>query len=528
MSYQGQSERESNGVIKAAGVVGGATFVSRVLGLVRDAVMAYLFGATLTADAFYVAFRIPNLIRQLFGEGALAASFVPVYTNILEKDGAEEASRFADGLFTLLVAILAVLSAALVLFAPLVVRFVAWGFAPDSEVFRQTVVLTRWLSPYLLLICVAALGMGILNAHRHFLAPAVAPAMLNVSIISFALLISPRLDNPILGVAWGVLAGGVLQVLIQCPPLRNRGIMPRFSRSVASPGVRRVAVMMGPAALGVAVYQVNMLVDTLLASFLPTGSITYLWYGNRMMQFPLGVFGIALATAALPTLSTQYSEGRTGDFTRTVSLSIGLTAFIGIPAALGLISLREPVIATLFGRGAFGVHDVSGAASALLYYSIGLPFFISVKILGRAFFAMEDTRIPFGAAAVAMVANVVLNLLLMGPMLHSGLALATSLSSVLNFGILAAVFSGRVDGSWAGGRLAGEIMKSLVSAIVMSAVVTWAAAKVAWLELGMSTGVLGLIGCVLLGIIVYSSVALILGCDGMRMVRERLLGSKRR
>ncbi len=528
MNSQGQSERENKGIIKAAGVVGGATFVSRVLGLVRDAVMAYLFGATLTADAFYVAFRIPNLMRQLFGEGALAASFVPVYSDILEKDGAEEASRFADGLFTLLVAVLAVLSIAFVLFAPLVVRFVAWGFAPDSEVFSQTVVLTRWLSPYMLLICAAALGMGILNAHRHFLTPAVAPAMLNVSIISFALLISPRLDNPILGVAWGVLAGGTLQVLIQCPPLRNRGVMPRFSGGVASPGVRRVAVMMGPAALGVAVYQVNMLVDTLLASFLPTGSITYLWYGNRMMQFPLGVFGIALATAALPTLSTQYSEGRTSDFTQTVSLSLRLTAFIGIPAALGLIALREPIIATLFGRGAFGVHDVYGAASALLYYSIGLPFFIAVKILGRAFFAMEDTRIPFAAAAAAMVANVVLNLLLMGPMLHSGLALATSLSSVLNFGILAAVFSGRVDGSWAGRRLTGEIVKSLVSAIVMSAVVTWAAAKVTWPGLGVTTGVLGLIGCVLLGIIVYSLAALILGCDGMGMVRERLLGRKRR
>ncbi|TNF46205.1 murein biosynthesis integral membrane protein MurJ [bacterium] len=528
MSCQGRSEKESKGIIKAAGVVGSATFISRVLGLIRDAVMAYLFGATITADAFYVAFRIPNLMRQLFGEGALAASFVPVYTDIIDKDGTEKASGFADGLFTLLVAVLIVLSAAIVIFAPLVVRCVAWGFAPESEVFRQTVVLTRWLSPYVLLICVAALGMGILNAHRHFLAPALAPAMLNISIISSAILISPRLDNPIVGVAWGVLAGGALQVLIQWPPLRDRGVMPRFSRSVASPGVRRVAVMMGPAALGIAVYQVNMLVDTLLASFLPTGSITYLWYGNRMMQFPLGVFGIALATAALPTLSTQYSEGRTGDFTKTVSLSLRLTAFIGIPAALGLISLREPIIATLFGRGAFGVNDVSGAASALLYYSVGLPFFIAVKIIGRAFFAMEDTRIPFTAASAAMVANVFLNLLLMGPMLHSGLALATSLSSVLNFGILAVVFTRRVDSSWAGGGFTGEILKSLVSAIVMSAAVTWVSAKFVWLDLGLPSGVLGLIGCVLMGIIVYSTVALILGCDGMRTVRERLLDRKRR
>lgn len=515
-------------MFRAAGVVGGTTFVSRVLGLVRDAVMAYLFGATITADAFYVAFRIPNLARQLLGEGALAASFVPIYTDVLEKDGDGEASRFANGLFTLLVLVLVVLSSAFVLFAPLLVRLIAWGFEPGSEVFRQTVVLTRWLSPYMVLVCVAALGMGILNAHRHFLAPAAAPAMLNLSIIIFALTVSAGLDNPILGVAWGVLAGGILQILIQLPPLRERGLTPRFSSHIASPGVRRVGIMMGPAALGIAVYQVNMLVDTLLASFLPTGSITYLWYGNRMMQFPLGVFGIALATAALPTLSTQYTEGRTGDFARTVSFSLGLTAFIGIPAALGLIALREPIIATLFGRGAFGAGDISGAASALLYYSVGLPFFISIKILGRAFFAMENTRIPFAAATVAMVANILLNLLLMGPMLHSGLALATSLSSVLNFGILAVVFSNRVEGGWAGGALAGEIVKSLVSAVVMSVVVIWAASRVPWLDLGMTEGLLGLVGCVLLGIIVYSMTALILGCDGMRTVRERLLNRERR
>lgn len=528
MESQGISQKESGKVIRAAGVVGGATFVSRVLGLVRDAVMAYLFGATITADAFYVAFRIPNLARQLLGEGALAASFVPVYTDVLEKDGNEEASRFADGLFTLLVIVLVVLSAAFVLFAPLVVRCVAWGFEPGSEAFRQTVVLTRWLSPYMLLVCIAAMGMGILNAHRHFLAPAAAPALLNLSIIVFALTISTRLENPILGVAWGVLAGGLLQIIIQFPPLRNRGVIPRFSRGVMSPGVRRVGIMMGPAALGIAVYQVNMLVDTLLASFLPTGSITYLWYGNRMMQFPLGVFGIALATAALPTLSTQHTEGRTDDFIRTVSLSLGLTAFIGIPAAFGLISLREPIIATLFGRGAFGVHDVSGAASALLFYSTGLPFFISIKILGRAFFAMENTRIPFAAAAAAMVANIFLNLLLMGPMLHSGLALATSIASVLNFGILAVVFSRRVDSSWAGGSLPGEILKSLVSAAVMSTAVTWAASRVVWSDLGTAAGVLGLSGCVLLGIIVYSITALILGCDGMRTVKNRLLDRKRK
>ncbi len=515
------SERSS--MVKAAGIVGGATFVSRVLGLCRDAVMAFLFGAASSADAFYVAFRIPNLMRQLFGEGALAASFVPVYTDILEHRGPEEAKKFSSGLFTLLVAVLSVLTAGMILFAPQVVRLVAWGFDPGSDIFLRTVVLTRWLAPYMMFICVAALGMGILNARRHFLTPALAPALLNVSIIIFALLVSPGLADPIVGIAWGVLVGGILQVLIQWGPLKARDAIPSLSLKVVSPGVRRVAVMMGPAALGVAVYQVNMVVDTLIASFLPAGSITYLWYGNRLMQFPLGVFGIALATAALPTLSAQFSGGRFDDFSQTVSFSLSLTAFIGFPAALGLIALREPIIATLFARGAFVGKDVIGAAAALLFYSVGIPFFIGVKIMGRAFFAMEDTRTPFAGASLAMAANVLLNLLLMGPMLHAGLALATSLASVLNFGFLAIRFTIRRGKSWMTGGFLREAAKSFMAAILMFGAASSISGRYDWLAMGTPARAAGLLGCMALGIIVYSIAALALRCEGAMDIKGKLV-----
>jgi len=509
-------------MLRDAGVVGVATMASRVLGLVRDAVMAAIFGATPAADAFFVAFRIPNLMRQLFGEGALASTFVPVYTDILEKEGKEKAGQFASNLFSLLILVLTVLTCLGILFAPYLVRAIALGFSPGSDVFKLTVLLTRYMLPYMVFICAAAMAMGILNSHRHFLAPAAAPVLLNVSIIIAALLVAPRLDVPITALAWGVLAGGVLQLLVQLPPMKSRDVMPGIKIPVLSPEVKRMAIIMGPAVLGVAVYQVNVLIDTLLATFLPAGSITYLWYGNRMMQFPLGVFGIALATAALPTLSSQVAERRMDDFRGTVSFSLGLTAFIGIPAALGLIALREPIIATLFGRGAFAVVDVKGAAQALLYYSIGLPLFIGIKILGRAFFALENTRIPFIAAGAALVINLLLNLLLMGPMGHAGLALATSLASGVNLVILARYFTRHTGIGWFDRELKREITFSFVAATLMLLATVALSQRVSWMELATSGRVLSLVGCMALGIGVYSVTAWVLGCKGMKTLTNRL------
>lgn len=525
----GQTEvsTDRGAIVRNAGIVGAATMVSRVLGLLRDAVLAFLFGATPVADAFFVAFRIPNLTRQLFGEGALAASFVPVYTDVLHVEGEEKARRFAGDLFSLLVITLAVLTIAGITFAPVLVRCIALGFDPSSDVFRLTVLLTRWMLPYMIFICAAALGMGILNSHGHFLTPAVAPALLNISVIALALLVSPFLSIPVLSLAWGVLIGGLLQVLVQLPPMERMKAVPPFRWPALSPEVRRMALMMGPAVLGVAVYQVNILVDTILASFLPAGSITYLWYGNRMMQFPLGVFGIALATAALPTLSRQIAEDRKEDFTCTVSFALSLTAFIGLPAAMGLIALREPIMATLFGRGAFSAIDVLGAGKALLFYAAGLPFFIAVKILSRAFFAMENTRIPFAAAGAALIINALMNLALMGPMGHAGLALATSVASGFNFLILARFLSLRLGRSWITLPLVKETIFSMAAALIMLVVTVLVAAKVPWMEISTMDRVWRLFGCVALGIGVYSIAAWLFGCKGMKTLRKRIFQGSR-
>lgn len=520
---KGRSDTDTGKIIKAAGVVGGATMVSRILGLVRDAVMAAVFGASPAADAFFVAFRIPNLMRQLFGEGALAASFVPVYTDTLKNKGRKEAVKFSSNLFSALILLLSIIAMAGVLFAPWVVRAIAYGFTPGTEAFTLTVLLTRWMLPYMVFICAAALGMGILNSHGHFLAPALAPALLNISIITAAIFVAPQLDVPVLALAWGVLAGGVLQLAFQLPPMATRGIMPRLTVPNPSPETRRILIMMGPAVLGVAVYQVNIVVDTLLASFLSTGSITYLWYGNRLMQFPLGVFGIALATAALPTLSAQVAEGRKDDFSRTVSFSLGMTVFIGLPAALGLIALKVPIIATLFGRGAFTNTDVEGAATALLFYSVGLPLFIGIKILGRAFFALENTRTPFKAAGVALVVNIVLNLLLMGPLGHGGLALATSLASLVNFLILAWYFTAHTGSGWLDRDLGREVVSSFAAASIMFMVTSAVARSIPWFDLGTMQRVGWLLGCLATGVGVYSLVALIFGCKGMKTLAKRLL-----
>ncbi len=510
-------------ILRNAGIVGAATVASRVLGLLRDAVLAAMLGASFWADAFFVAFRIPNLSRQLLGEGALSASFVPVYTDVLQKKGEESVKEFSDHLFSLLVLVLTLLTLAGIFFAPWLVRIIALGFDPDSEIFTTTVLLTRWMLPYMIFVCAAALGMGILNSRGHFLTPALAPALLNLSIISFALLVAPSLPVPVVGVAWGVLVGGLLQLLIQYPPMKAMGVLPTFGIPSLTPEVRRVGIMMGPAILGVTVYQLNILVDTVLASFLPTGSITYLWYGNRMMQFPLGVFGIALATAALPTMSRQVSEGRREDFWKTVSFSLGLTAFIGFPAALGLIALREPIMAALFGRGAFGVADVAGAGRALFFYSLGLPFFIGIKILGRAFFARENTKIPFTAASLAFLVNAVLDVVLMGPMGHAGLALATSLASIFNFLFLASSFTRREGVGWMDEDLLKESARAMAAALIMFTVV-WAATRgFTWMDLSTLQRVGGLFGCMGLGFGVYFAAALVFGCKGLKTLKNRFL-----
>ena len=423
---------------KAASVIASFTFLSRILGLIRDMVIAKIFGSGILTDAFFVAFRIPNLLRRLFGEGSLTAAFVPVFSEHLSKDK-EDALRLANGFLSILSFILAIIAVAGVLIAPLIVRIQAYGFGTESYEYKLTVLLARITFPYVFFICLVAFFMGVLNSFKHFAAPSAAPIFLNLSLIGSAFLISPHLSVPILGLAIGVLIGGFLQLFLQIPWAIRYGIdiIPSF-KNIYHPGIKKIGTLMIPAIFGAAVYQLNQFVSTFLASFLPRGSISWLYYADRLVQFPLGVFAISISTASLPSLSDHMAVNEKEEFIKTLKRALNLTFFISIPSAIGLILLGEPIVMILFERGAFHHSDTINTSYALTFYAIGLCAFSAVRVLVNAFYAMKDTRTPVKIATVSLLANFLFGLILMHPLKHAGLALGLSLSSYLQFLMLLA------------------------------------------------------------------------------------------
>lgn len=434
-------------IARNAAVVAGATLLSRILGFVRDVIVAFALGAGLFADAFFVAFRIPNLLRRLFGEGSLTMAFIPVFSRIREEEGEEAAQAMARSAMIWLGIILGALTLLVELVAGPVTMAIAPGFLDNAEQFQATVDLVRICFPYAVFICGVALCMGILNAHDHFLAPALAPAVLNVALISAALIGYYFGLNVAYSMAYGVVAGGICQLLLQQPFLRTVGFSWRGPWSFGNKGVIRMGLLMLPTVFGAAVYQINILLSTLLASFLPVGSVSYLYYADRLVQFPLGVFGIAVSTAALPSLAKLAAKERDAEFDIALASTLGLTLFIALPSAAGLIGLASPVISFLFERGAFSADAVTATASALVAYSAGLPFIALSRPLVAAFYALEDTRTPVKIAVVCLVVNVGLGYLLMQSLLHVGLALAVSISSMLNFILLYAGLHRRRGGT---------------------------------------------------------------------------------
>lgn len=427
---------EKGKVTRAAGIVGSATLLSRIFGYVRDMVTAYYFGAGPLADAFIAAFRIPNMLRRLFAEGSLSISFVPVFTETLSRDGKKEAFRMAGAALRLLSLVLAGVAVAGVLASPWIVSAIAAGFKGDPATFELTVLLTRIMFPYVVFICLVALCMGILNVLGHFAAPALAPVALNLAMIA-SLFVGGRVtadgELRVTLLAWGVLIGGLLQLGMQVPVLWRRGFFFFKPGPLWHPALATVGRLMLPAVLGAAVYQVNMFIGTMLASLLKTGSITGLYYADRLVQFPLGVFAISIGTAVLPSLSRQMAAEDMAGVAETFSFGLRFTLFITLPASVGLVVLREPLIALLFGRGAFDAGAVLLTADALLFYAVGLWAISCVRVTVPLYYAFKDTRTPVQVAVVAIGVNIALSLLLMGPMAHRGLALAVSLSSMVNF-----------------------------------------------------------------------------------------------
>ncbi len=470
-------------VAKAAGVVGLATLLSRVMGYARDMVMSWAFGTGLAADAFYVAYRIPNLLRELLAEGSMSAAFIPVFTETLTKDSRESARHLANAVFARLLVILVVLVGLGIIFAPYVVKLIALGWVHRAEHDKYVigVTLTRIMFPYLLFIGLAALAMGMLNSLRQFLTPALSPVMLNVMVISAVVVSIQFLEEPIYGVAVGVVAGGMLQFLIQIPGLKNQDMMLRPQFKPSHPGVRRIARLAAPVFFSSSVNQFNIFMGTIFASFLGTGSITYLFYGMRFIHFPLGIFGIAIATAVLPTMAAQAARNEREEFRDTLSLGLRLVFFVMFPAMAGLITLRVPIVNLLLEHGQFDHVSTKGTAAALLFYAVGLWAFAGVRIVAQAFYALQDTRTPVKTAVAALATNILLSAIFINwtPLAHGGLALAASLAAALNITLLTVMLRKKI-GRMDGGRILKSLLKIVPASLAMGVIGWWISRNPVW------------------------------------------------
>ena len=438
-----KTEATSNsGLLGSSFVVSIGTMLSRVLGLVRDVVLANLLGAAPNADAFFVAFKIPNFLRRLFAEGAFSQAFVPVLTETREQDSHEAVRHLVDRVAGVLGGSLFVLTALAMVMAPWVALLFAPGFSRDVAKLALTADLIVWTFPYLLLISLTGFCGAILNTYGRFAVPAYTPVLLNLSLITAAVVWAPTMPEPALGLAMGVTLAGVVQLLFQLPSLRALKLTPRPVWDTKDEGVRKILMLMVPALFGVSVSQINLLFDTVLASLLPDGSVAWLYYSDRLTELPLGVFAIAIATVILPTLSALNTRAAPEEFSQTLAWAMRNVLLIAVPATVALWLLAEPILATLFQYGAFTDRDVEMAAASLRAYTVGLGGFMLIKVLAPGYYARQDMKTPVKIGIIAMVSNMVLNVLFVFPLMwyfgmgHVGLSLATSVSAWINAGLL--------------------------------------------------------------------------------------------
>jgi putative peptidoglycan lipid II flippase len=471
-----ETRSNSRGVAAAAGKVSIATMASRVLGLAREQVMAGFFGAGLQTDAFNVAFRVPNLLRDLFAEGALSAAFVPTFTAVDHKDGRAEAWRLGAQVLNTLALALALLTLVGWFATPLLVRALAPGFAAIPGKLELTVQLSRIMLPFLLLVALAAAAMGMLNAVRRFTVPALAPLFLNLGMIVVGVALIPVMRSlgqpPIVAMAFGVLAGGFLQFAVQLPELWRLGWRPAWPPAFRHPGVRRIATLMVPATIGLAATQLNIFVNTILASLLVEGSVSWLSYAFRLMQLPIGVFGVALATVSLPSVAAHAVKGEMIELRETLAGSIRLVFALTLPATFGLWALSEPLVRFLYQHGRFHAADTQQTAAALTAYCVGLCAYAAVKVLVPTFYALGDTRTPVLASFLSVIVNLAGNVVLawglhMG---HVGLALSTSLTMLFNFAQLSWFLRKKLR-RLEGRRTADAFVRTALASAVMAAVV---------------------------------------------------------
>lgn len=493
----------SKSLFKSTTVVASMTMVSRIFGFLRDMVTAQFFGATAAFDAFSVAFRIPNLMRRLFAEGSFSQAFVPVLSEYQKKKSHEDINEFINAIAGTLGFILLCVTIAGVVFAPWIIRLFAPGFETQGARFDMAVTMLRITFPYLFLISLTAFAGAILNTYSRFWVAAFTPVFLNICMIAAAFWLSPRLQIPITSLAWGVLIAGIVQLLFQFPFLRRMHLLPRPKIRFHDPGVRRVLKLMVPALFGVSVSQVNLLLDTLFASLLIVGSVSWLYFSDRLMEFPLGVIGVAISTVILPHLSRHHAAESHDDFSHTIDWALRLVLLVGLPAAVVFAVISGPLLSTLLQHGHFDGYAVIMASKSLSMFALGIAPFMLIKILAAGFYAKQDLRTPVRIGIIAMISNMVFNIILIWPLKHAGIALATSLSAILNAGFLLyflrkrAIYKPRDGWNYFAFRL--------LFANTLLAVFLWfgSGSLQEWITQGVWWRVLHLSGLLLIGVVLY-------------------------
>ena len=442
--------QKKTSVARSAAMMGIATFLSRIAGLVREQTFAYLFGAGKWTDAFNVAFKIPNLLRDLFAEGAMSSAFVPTFNSILQKEGKEKAFRLTNLTFCAILVIVGSITALGIIVSPYIVKILAPQFIQDPEKFTVTVTMTRIMFPFLLVISWAAISMGMLNSLGEFFIPSVAPVFLNLSMILSGWLICPlavKFNMPaITGMAIGAMLGGALQFAVQLPSLIKKGWKFFWCLDFKDPGIKKIGKLMIPGTVGLAATQINVAVNTILATSQGDGAVSWISYAFRIMQLPIGIFGVAVAQATLPVISRQAASGDKEAMAGTLASSIRLSAFINLWACFACVALAEPVIRIIYQHGRFGIADTLATTDVLRAYSLGLVFYALIKILGPAFYALEDTKVPVKASIISIIVSIVLSLVLIKPLGYIGLPLSSSIAAIVNAVFLFFVLQKRVGG----------------------------------------------------------------------------------
>jgi putative peptidoglycan lipid II flippase len=500
----------SKQLFKSTAIVGSMTLLSRILGFVRDMLIGQIFGVSASTDAFFVAFKIPNFLRRLFAEGAFAQAFIPVLADYKEQGSQQALKLFIDKTAGTLATVLVFITLIGVLAAPILILLFAPGFAWQSSQHELAVQMLRLTFPYILFISLVAFAGAILNLHGKFAIPAVTPVLLNLCMIAAAIYLAPLLANPVIALAWGVLAAGVVQLAFQLPALHKLGLLPRLKVDFQDSGVKQVIHLMIPAIFASSVSQINLLLNTLLASFLAAGSVSWLYYADRLVEFPLGIFGIALATVILPSLSRNHAAEDNIAFSNALDWGLRFVLLITVPAALGLLLLAEPILSTLFQYHEFAIQDVQMAGKSLMAYSLGLVGFVLVKVLVPGFTARKDMKTPVRFGLYAMLANMGLGVSLIFPLAHAGLALATSLGALFNAGLLLGrLLQAKVYQPLAGWR--GFLSRLCLANLLMAVALYYGVDKTLWYHWGATERLLHLGFYIMLGLLVYTLSLFLLG-----------------